>query len=329
MFIGVFYTVVLFFSLKFISTNFTKNVSVENIEVFRTGWGAYLCFATFILFFGASFYYLIFMNHKTEVSNKLLVSEMKFKNDEMVNGNNKLNIYLQEIEQARKEDEKRSWMSNGIAEVSILIREENDTQKLYDILIAKLVKYTGANQGGLYVVNAESNHKFIELVAMYAFDRKKYEEKKIEIGEGLLGQCFLEKEIILLTEVPQNYVQITSGLGLANPKFIAIVPMMLNEEVFGMLELASFEILEDYKIEFLKKIGENLAATLKTIKINEQTKELLEASQQQAEEMRAQEEEMRQNMEELQATQEEMQRKEEGYLQQIQELKHKLGDFTN
>lgn len=113
-----------------------------------------------------------------------------------------------------------------------------------------------------------------------------------------------------MTNVPQDYIKITSGLGLATPTCILLLPLISNEEATGVLEIASFEKYDDAHIEFLKKAGEAIASAILNVKTTERVKYLLEESQQRSEELRSQEEEMRQNMEELEATQEEMRRKE-------------------
>jgi methyl-accepting chemotaxis protein len=134
-------------------------------------------------------------------------------------------------------------------------------------------------------------------------------DKKLGIGESLVGQCFLEKDIILLTQVPKDYVKITSGLGLATPACVLLIPIMANDQVTGVIELASFEKYDEGTMEFLRKASEAIATSIISAQTTEHIKTLLNDSQQRAEELRAQEEEMRQNMEELTATQEEMARK--------------------
>jgi PAS domain S-box-containing protein len=209
-------------------------------------------------------------------------------------------------------DRKRNWSTSGLAQIGEILRVNNNSlEELYDNILRFVVKYTKSNQGGLFLLNEESETvKQLDLVACYAFERKKFLSKKVTMGEGLVGQCFMEGERIYLLEVPQEYISITSGLGGANPNALLIVPLKVNENIYGVLELATFGKYDEYEIELVEKLAETIASTISNVRINESTRILLEKTQQQAEEMRAQEEEMRQNMEELEATQEEMRRKE-------------------
>ncbi|MFP4047425.1 MAG: GAF domain-containing protein [Bacteroidales bacterium] len=231
----------------------------------------------------------------------------------------------------KQEDEQRHWASQGIAKFSGILRENNDDiEELSYQIIRNLVKYTSANQGGLFIINDDDeNEKFIELKAAYAFNKRKYMEKRIDFGVGLIGRAVQERETIYMNELPENYINITSGLGDANPRSLLIVPLKTNQQVHGAIELATFNDFEQYQIEFIERIAENIASTLSSVKINIKTNELLERTQQQAEEMKAQEEEMRQNMEELQATQEESTRREKELKEKLEECESKLREYKN
>jgi HAMP domain-containing protein len=231
-----------------------------------------------------------------------------------------------DLQKASEEDKRRTWAAEGFAKFADILRNsDSDGQKFMDDLIASLVKYVKANQGAIFILN--DNHQdrlFLEMKACYAYERKKFLNKQIDVGEGLLGQAYLEKDVIYLTDIPEEYINITSGLGQGNPKSILIAPLKFDDKVLGIIEIASFNEFEEHVIQFVEKLGESIASSLSVNKRNEETFELLTQSQQQTEMMRAQEEEMRQNMEELQAIQEEMSRKERGYIDQIQELEAKL-----
>ncbi len=226
-------------------------------------------------------------------------------------------------------DRKRNWATSGLAQIGEILRSNTkSTEELYDNILRFVVKYTRSNQGGLFLLSDDENDKHLDLVACYAFERKKYLQKRVAIGEGMIGQCFLEGERIYLLDVPQEYITITSGLGGSNPNALLIVPLKVNETIFGVLELATFTKYSDYEIELVEKLAETIASTISTVRVNESTRILLEKTQQQAEEMRAQEEEMRQNMEELEATQEEMRRKEK-HIQQMLEGEKQRNEFNN
>ena len=245
-----------------------------------------------------------------------------------VPGKNKLAdslIQMQEKLKALNETERRrQWATEGLTKFVEIMRSSNDNlNSLGDAVISALVQYTRSNQGGLYILNDEDpNNKYLELISLFAFDTKKHEQQKIKLGEGILGQTFLEKETTHLTNMPDEYIRITSGLGDANPRALLLFPLKVDKEAYGIIELASFHEYQQHEIEFVEKLGESIAATLGSVRAAQKNRQLIEQFQQQTEEMRAQEEEMRQNMEELQATQEEVVRKEQAYLQRIKDLEN-------
>ncbi|MCS6967677.1 MAG: GAF domain-containing protein [Cytophagales bacterium] len=210
---------------------------------------------------------------------------------------------------ADKEDAIRSWANEGQVKFGDIFRKHaDDLEKLAYHTISELVKYVGANQGFFFVLEGEGEKAYLELIAAYAYEKRKYLTKQVPVGSGLLGQAVLEKQSLYFTDIPQNYVTITSGLGEATPSCLMITPLLVGEVVYGAIEIAGFQPFEPHQINFIEKIASDVASTLAFTKASEKTRKLLEESQMFAEQMRAQEEEMRQNMEELVATQEEMQR---------------------
>jgi methyl-accepting chemotaxis protein len=215
------------------------------------------------------------------------------------------------LKKVDEEDFVRNWTSEGLTTFADILRKNNDDiNRLADAIISGLIKKLEANQGGLFIVTKDEStgEEYLKLEACYAWDKKKYLEQKIYLGDGLTGQAWQEQATIYLTEVPNDYITITSGLGKTNPRSILIVPLKANDEVFGVVEIASISELEKYKIDFVERVGESIASTIATAKNTEQTARLLEESKMLTEQMKAQEEEMIQNMEELRATQEEMER---------------------
>ena len=231
----------------------------------------------------------------------------------------------------KKEDDQRNWSAQGVAKFGDILRNiDNNLDELSYNIISNLVKYTGSNQGGMYIINDnDTDNPFIELKASYAYDRRKFLAKRIEIGEGLIGRCYQERDLIYLTDIPVDYMKISSGLGEDSPRALLIVPLVYNNMIYGVIEIASFNEYPQHVIEFVSRVGESIAATIYSTKANIRTAMLLEQSQQQAEEMASQEEEMRQNMEELRATQEQSARREEELQNEVNELRQKLKDLSS
>jgi len=221
-------------------------------------------------------------------------------------------IAMQEkLKVVSQEDAVRNWTTQGVAKFAEILRVNNtDLESLGDAILSELISYTSANMGCIYVPIENDGSLQLKLIAFNAYDQKKFFNETIEIGDGIIGQTFVEKKTTYLREIPEEYAHVKTGTGSSMPKTVIIVPLQVNEEVYGVLEMASLDEFSQDQIGFIESVGETIAGTIYNVKNAEQTKILLEDSQQLTEQMRAQEEEMRQNMEELSATQEEVARKE-------------------
>lgn len=223
-----------------------------------------------------------------------------------------LNQARLEEEDRKKEEEKKKWVNEGLARFGDILRQNNDNLSLLcDEIIKNLVWYLNASLGGVFILyeNKETGEKTFDMVSAFAYDRKRFLNKSYHFAEGLIGACAAEKDIVLLSEIPQEYIEITSGLGETNPNFLFLVPLMTEDQIVGVIEIASLNRFQEHEIGFVKELAKSVATTLHSVKVNALTAELFMKSKEQAEMMAAQEEEMRQNMEELQATQEEAARK--------------------
>lgn len=225
----------------------------------------------------------------------------------------KLLQVAKEQEQQDIETNRRMWANEGMALFTDILRGRDKSLEDFAFDIVKtLVKYTNSSLASLFIMSTDEDDKpCLNLLATYAYDRRKYVNSRVYLNEGLAGVCALEAETTMLTEIPKDYIKINSGLGYAAPTCIILAPLKVDQKVVGVLEMATFNVYKPFEVEFIERVLASTAATLQMVTVNNQTKLLLEQTQQQAEELQAQEEEMRQNMEEMQTTQEWMNVREE------------------
>jgi PAS domain S-box-containing protein len=231
-----------------------------------------------------------------------------------------------EQQKRKMEDDQRNWVSDGLAKYGDILRGAFEKMEdfSYDI-ISYLVKYLGANQGGFFLVEKDAEgQRYFDLKASYAYDRRKFADKRLDWGEGIIGTCALEKQSIYMTDLPDGYLEITSGLGRSTPDNLLIVPLVVQDEVLGIIELASFKTIRDFEVGFVESIAESTAITLSNLRGNIQTASLLKESQEQAETLAVQEEKMRQGMEQLKQTQEQAAKQAETFISFTNSVNHTL-----
>jgi len=230
------------------------------------------------------------------------------------------------------EENERNWATRGLALFGEILQDYNEaTETLAYEVVSNLVKYMDANQGALFLVNdntlnrdAKSAETYLDLIASYAYNKRKHVQKHVNIGEGLVGQAFKDADTIYISDIPRDYADITSGLGGAQPRSILVVPLKLSDRVYGIVEIASFYEIEKYQIEFLEKLSENIASNLYTARVNENTKRLLQESTRITSQMQEQKVNMEKNMQILETTQQEMQRNQEALTAQSYAIQNTL-----
>ncbi len=240
----------------------------------------------------------------------------------LLNMRDSLKVTSKEETKRKLEDKERAWTTEGLALFGDILRKhtENITLLSGDI-ITNLVRYLDVNQGGIFILNdSNPNDVYLELTAAYAYGREKFLEKKIRLGEGLVGGVAIEKYTVYMTDLPNNYIDIESGLGSSNPKSLLIVPLKLDEDVLGVIELASFKSMKPHEIKLVERIAENIASTLSTTRINTTTAELLEQSKVREQEMQEREDEMQREMSEIKASQRELIKKDRDLSNEVKEL---------
>jgi GAF domain-containing protein len=276
------------------------------------------------------------MEQIEQISTRKITQELPLNNekDEVTHTLNKIIVELRRID---TQEAKRKWFNEGLAQFADLLRVNSSGEvNLYDNVVRNFVKILHANLGALFVVEAqETGEEILEMRSCYAYNRKKFLERQILKGEGIAGTAWVEQEYIYLTDLPEDYLSIGSGIGESLPKCLLVVPLKVNEQVMGVLELASFTLFEEHEIQLVLAVSENVASFIQNAKISEKTRSLLEGSNILTQQLREQEEELRQNMEEMLATQEEMRRNElelndkvKRLLEENLQLKQRLNNYS-
>ena len=220
----------------------------------------------------------------------------------------------------------QNWVIKGRDKISGILREYTDLKELSYHVLETLINYIGVIQGSFYIYDEEK--KVLVNYATYAYSRKKFINQEFKIGEGLIGQAAYELDTVYRTEIPEYYTTITSGiLGKKKPGSILIVPLISDEKLRGVIEIAAIENNLDKKvISFVEGISNIIGQSIFSLLINFKTQKLLDESQRMTEELQENEEELRQNAEEMIATQEELEKANidlEQKIKEVQDAQHR------
>jgi HAMP domain-containing protein/CheY-like chemotaxis protein len=249
--------------------------------------------------------------------------------DELKNNMNQMIVNLKSTTEKNSEQD---WLKSNLAKFSRMMQGQKDLEALSKLIMSELTPLVSAHHGVFYIMDDDNQTPVLKLIASYAYKERKHVASRFHLGEGLVGQAALEKKPILLTNVPEDYIQISSGLGEATPRNVIVLPVMFEGEVKAVIELASFLPFSQIHQLFLDQFTESVGVVINMIAANMRTAELLEQSQSltlelqsQSEELRTQQEELKKSNAELEAqaqtlrTSEELLKDQQEELQQVNE----------
>jgi len=230
---------------------------------------------------------------------------------------NQMVINLRETIQS---NENQRWLKGNLADLSQQLQGQRNLENLAELVLRYVAPLVEAQQGVLYLLDSSGEASRLKLLSSYAYQERKHLSNEFRLGEGLVGQCALEKQRILLTEVPGDYIRIQSGLGNAPPLNIVVLPILFEKEIKGVLELASFQRFGELQLTFLQEACEVMGVMINAIAAYLQTQALLEQSQLLTNELRQQQEELLQSNQLLEERTQSLQESELILQQQQEEL---------
>src|SRR5262245_4291773 len=211
-----------------------------------------------------------------------------------------INEMIRNLKDTTQKNKEQDWLKTNLALFSSMLQGQRDMTTVANMILSELTPLVDAQQGAFYVKGpSEEGGSVMKLLGGYAYTARKNLANEFSPGEGLVGQCVLEKRRILLTNAPGNYIVVSSGLGEAEPLNIVVRPVVFEEEVKAAIELASFNRFSETHVAFLDQLTESIGIVINTIEANTRTERLLIQSQSLAGELHSQQDEMKTTNERL------------------------------
>ncbi|MGE5805267.1 MAG: HAMP domain-containing protein [Ignavibacteria bacterium] len=214
-----------------------------------------------------------------------------------------INQMIANLKETTLRNHEQNWLKSNLAKFNQMLQGQRDLRTLSSRILSELVQVVNANAGAFYILQHDENvaDSILKLSSVYALDRKIDNiQEEFEVGDGLIGQCALQKEKIHLSQVPDDYLKIRSGLGEHKPLNILILPVLFENNIKAVIELASLNQFSEIQMDFLGQLTESIGIVLNTIETNTRTEELLMQSQSLASELKSQQEELKHANDELQ-----------------------------
>ncbi|ALG73158.1 diguanylate cyclase [Azospirillum thiophilum] len=210
-----------------------------------------------------------------------------------------INEMIRNLRDTTLKNAEQDWLKTNLAKFTRMLQGERDLVTVSNMILSEIAPLVNAQHGVFYVATRDRDEPLLELVASYALKERKNLSNRFQLKEGLVGQCAYEKKRILLTNVPRDYVSISSGLGEAPPLNIIVLPVLFEDDVKAVIELASFGRFSETHQSFLEQLTESIGIVLNTIAANMRTEGLLKQSQRLTTELQSQQEELKTTNERL------------------------------
>jgi CheY-like chemotaxis protein/HAMP domain-containing protein len=217
-----------------------------------------------------------------------------------------LNQMIANLRDTTLRNQEQDWLKTNLAKFSGMMQGQKNLEGVSRLIMSELTPLVSAHHGAFFIASSEHGVQELRLRASYAYQTRKSVSNTFKLGEGLIGQSALEKKAILLTNVPGDYVQISSGLGQSTPLNILVIPILFEDDVSAVIELASFQPFSQIHRLFLEQLSGSIGVVLNMIGANMRTVEALNQSQSLAEELQKQSKELQQQQYELKKSNQEL-----------------------
>jgi signal transduction histidine kinase/CheY-like chemotaxis protein/HAMP domain-containing protein len=214
-----------------------------------------------------------------------------------------LNEMIRNLHETTRVNTEQDWLKTHLERFARMLQGQRDLATVSTMILSELAPVVSAQHGAFFAMTSleDGGEPVLQFQAGYGYKERKHLLRYVRVGEGLVGQCAREKQVILLSEVPDDYIKVNSGLGEAKPLNIIVLPILFEGSVRAVIELASFSRFSAAHQAFLDRLAESIGLVLNTIETNTLTENLLKQSQSQAQELRSQQEELRTTNEDLAA----------------------------
>ncbi|HET6401708.1 MAG TPA: HAMP domain-containing protein [Candidatus Kapabacteria bacterium] len=250
-----------------------------------------------------------------------------------------VNEMIRNLKDTTRKNTEQDWLKTNLARFTRLLQGQKDLWTVSRLILSELAPLVNMQHGVFYITEGSGSDAFLKLLASYAYRERKNLSNQFKMGEGLVGQCALEKERIVITGVPNDYIKVNSGLGESAPLNIVVLPVLFEGQVKAVIELASFHPFNEIHVAFLDQLTESIGIVLNTIEANMRTESLLAQSQSLTQELQTQQQELtetnrrlEQQAKSLQASEELLKKQQEELQETNEELQDKaklLGEQKN